>query len=1429
MATMQDFLDQMAAPVGHQDGISAVRLALNNPDAWSAADVANVERTARSLNLNYGMADAGGQDAALEAKAREIEQNPVADAWTAKAEENIAFLAEDRQALGEVYDTLVSTGVLSEQDISREQVMGSSGAGDSVRNAWERGRLQNLISGYGLMFQRGEYENLDELRQKIREAKAALQALQGDDPLGIYGAIEQLPRMLGWDMPMQAAWAAAGATAGGIAGSFIPGAGTVAGAGAGGVAGGIAGTLYSAWHSEEGAMAADLLLEMDDAGNFLDEQAVRQAATLYGGLSGAVEAGGEALFLKYIGAPVLKSVKGALDKHLVRDAVREAAGNKSLGRVFRSFGLGALKSGAIEGGQEAVQEGISAQIEATAKNWLSDTGRNYYREHQAGALSSEGMRRMAEAGWEAFKTGPWFYALPGGLKLTLDTRAALRARDFADAHKQIADKVAETKTRELSPARMESYLQTAGLDGDVLIPADAALQLQQQGVDLAGPLGWEMRDLEEAAALGHDIVMPAARVQSLLQPDAMKAVADIMREAPQAMSAVEAAELNDNLPADMDGLIEQAEEDSLERSAIEGELTRLREEMTQAVKSAPHLMGQITSSMDPDTSVGQFVDNHLAEIMRFALGQNRLGIPVSDVLSRFTFQGLVQDDRGRLVTPEEAEEFVLRQAEEDALAPFWDTVWGRLDADSLLSDFPDARRELAFQHGRGLFAKRGEGVAVDELADELREMGLLDPDADSSTLVERLKELRRPERSRARARQGMLQHKNGIQIDGSMLGVPEGSDIREYIKAAKKYHDQLKKESENGKPVIQPQLNKPVRFSSKGWRKNQSAGANPDKWKLFPKLREIIENSTLIHTEEVSKSRRDKFIRFHWLECQVNFEGKPRLVGLTLAEDSDGNLFYNLNADVGAWQKNNDSSNLPAQSMAGESESLYQDASASNVSNIRTKPDGVNLHILPQGPHDTALGSTTLTDDGRYVVQLFRGANLSTLTHETAHVFFLEMERLEREGLADERMLADLAALREWTARMDDEAALKEEYDRYQKHGLYGGADFARLSDFQKAEARSRAKQEMLARGFEQYLREGKAPSRKLESVFTRFRTWLMRVYRDALDLHVELTDEVRDVFDRMLAHEEEMDLKAEAAEVKDETARLLDALELKGAKRLEIEGLIHQAKSEAAEKLRHVRDEKRQTMRRAWAKEAQEQMESERVYVARKAIRRTPIDLASFSDVNGEELGAALTKKLPGSTRKQGGMEAEVLAAELGYESAAAMARDIIDSPTPGQRVKQLIDQRQAEHDALFDADDFLFEQEQLAERRKRSRPRWRRKSGASRRSSAIAVRWKAGLWAGRKSRPRWKIMRTLATCPAGGCSATSLGRRHGPCWTKSPWARRCCRSSSAGLPATGCRKSAGSFCAGTLQRRWKPITGRGSISNWPGRPPNGATWCRS
>ncbi|MCX8014040.1 MAG: hypothetical protein N3A02_07090, partial [Rectinema sp.] len=52
---------------------------------------------------------------------------------------------------------------------------------------------------------------------------------------------------------------------------------------------------------------------------------------------------------------------------------------------------------------------------------------------------------------------------------------------------------------------------------------------------------------------------------------------------------------------------------------------------------------------------------------------------------------------------------------------------------------------------------------------------------------------------------------------------------------------------------------------------------------------------------------------------------------------------------------------------------------------------------------------------------------------------------------------------------------------------------------------------------------EGKAPSLETRGIFRRFKDWLLAVYKTVKNLGVNITPEIRAVFDRMLATEEEI------------------------------------------------------------------------------------------------------------------------------------------------------------------------------------------------------------------------------------------------------------------------------------------------------------------
>ncbi|MGY0607391.1 ADP-ribosyltransferase-containing protein [Stenotrophomonas sp. FS3] len=154
--------------------------------------------------------------------------------------------------------------------------------------------------------------------------------------------------------------------------------------------------------------------------------------------------------------------------------------------------------------------------------------------------------------------------------------------------------------------------------------------------------------------------------------------------------------------------------------------------------------------------------------------------------------------------------------------------------------------------------------------------------------------------------------------------------------------------------------------------------------------------------------------------------------------------------------------------------------------------DGSNPSILFQGGA-APRGQIQIGPDRAMQISLFKGADLSTFLHESGH-FFLEVYRdVATAEDAAPQLRSDLDALLKW---FGVESADQIGVDQH----------------------------EQFARGFEAYLGEGKAPTPELQSVFSQFKQWILGIYRSLQNLDVELTDEVRGVFDRMLASQEEIE-----------------------------------------------------------------------------------------------------------------------------------------------------------------------------------------------------------------------------------------------------------------------------------------------------------------
>ena len=174
-------------------------------------------------------------------------------------------------------------------------------------------------------------------------------------------------------------------------------------------------------------------------------------------------------------------------------------------------------------------------------------------------------------------------------------------------------------------------------------------------------------------------------------------------------------------------------------------------------------------------------------------------------------------------------------------------------------------------------------------------------------------------------------------------------------------------------------------------------------------------------------------------------------------------------------------------------------------------------------------------DRNANVIELFDGANESTVIHEGAHMFLSMLENMSQmsEGnvatyfngdtakarAALKSMQGDLSTIRSWAAFSEEHLAeykgtiLEKEFTQY-ANDIQAG----------KAGAMERWMQERFARGFEKYLMDGSAPTKEMQGVFRRFKKWLTDIYKTAKSLgNVELTPEIKDIFDRMISTESEI------------------------------------------------------------------------------------------------------------------------------------------------------------------------------------------------------------------------------------------------------------------------------------------------------------------
>lgn len=142
---------------------------------------------------------------------------------------------------------------------------------------------------------------------------------------------------------------------------------------------------------------------------------------------------------------------------------------------------------------------------------------------------------------------------------------------------------------------------------------------------------------------------------------------------------------------------------------------------------------------------------------------------------------------------------------------------------------------------------------------------------------------------------------------------------------------------------------------------------------------------------------------------------------------------------------------------------------------------------LKKGP--TTRGYITFDETRKWFnITETKDRNLSTFLHESGHAFLELLQRDAESGHAGSQ--EDLRILREWLGAPVGQPFTDEQLETF-------------------------------ARGFEAYLMEGKAPSEELRGVFATVKAWMKSIYQTIQALNAPLSDEVRGVFDRLLASDE--------------------------------------------------------------------------------------------------------------------------------------------------------------------------------------------------------------------------------------------------------------------------------------------------------------------
>lgn len=333
-------------------------------------------------------------------------------------------------------------------------------------------------------------------------------------------------------------------------------------------------------------------------------------------------------------------------------------------------------------------------------------------------------------------------------------------------------------------------------------------------------------------------------------------------------------------------------------------------------------------------------------------------------------------------------------------------------------------------------------------------------------------------------------------------------------------------------------------------------------------------------------------------------------------------------------------------------------------------PDDPN--ILHQGGEENR-GFIRLGGE-KVEIGILEKADLSTFLHELGHSWLEELKVDAARESAPDQVKSDWDTIKAWLGVKGDTITTEQH--------------------------------EQFARGAEAYLMEGKAPSTELQQIFQRFAAWLKMIYRELRGLNVRLNDDVRKVFDRLLASDGEIELarKQQRLQPMFTTAAGMGVTEAEFKLYADQAAKAGQAARDSLFNtvLEDLRREQRKEWKERW-KETRDEVEAGAkempVYRAWQVLTRgedfdgskPEVPLKLSREILVETYGEDFAKQLPRAFRRiysaEGGFHPDDLAQIFGFQTGRQMLDALIGMQRMKDFVKAEADRRMHErYPDLFD-----------------------------------------------------------------------------------------------------------------------------------------------